>query len=1035
LSNSSGAAKAEPATRPARTWRWQLSPLATMIAAATLVVLMVCAAGVVVWNMHEQTDRETRANLAKLALVIAGQTSRSFQSVDLVLSEVAARIAADGLNTPDAVRTGMASRLAHEFVVDRAHYLLQIGNLIVAGADGWVICHSHSWPAPRLSIAEREQFLHLRDNSEAGLFVSEPVRNRRDGSWTLYLARRINGPHGEFLGIIQAAVQLAHFEEFYQAVALGEGGSIALWRRDGVMLARHPRIESAIGRTIAGTSILQRLENKLDHGGILVPGALDGRPQYIALSTVHGFPLVVVTALTEAVVLGPWRREATTLLLGASGAVAGVLVLLLMLSRQIRAMRRHEADLAGQNLELERSRRQLLDAQRIGQLGHWETDEESKRAVWSPQLFEIAGLPQSASVPLGTIFSLAHPDDRDAFRRMREDSRASGSKLVLEFRWIRPDGQLRWVHIEGDPRYGADDQFVGHFGVVQDITRSKLAEQAAVESQHLLMDAIESISQGFVLYDKDDRYVLANSQFREMFPEFIEVLRPGIPYEDVLRIGYERGFYKDNDNDFEAWFSRTLAWHHSAGQLPMVRQLPDGRWIQRTEHRTSDGGIAGLRTDITDFKLVEAALEHRVADLEVARNDLEAEKLKLVATAAELGLARDAAEAATAAKSEFLAMMSHEIRTPMTGMMGMIGLLCDTPLNNEQQQLAKMARESTNNLLVVINDILDFSKLEAGRLNLECIDFSLQQLIGGVDSLLGATARGKGLNLESSLTAGMPAWLNGDPNRIRQILLNLAGNAIKFTEHGSVRINASHRDLADGFVEVRIEVSDSGIGIPADVQKNLFSPFTQADNSVSRKYGGTGLGLAISRQLSTMMDGAIGVDSVSGQGSTFWFTVRCKRGEIPVVVAPPVAPATDKPNGKLRILAAEDNPMIRILISKLLSRRGHLVDLVVNGEEAVAAVQCKAYDLVLMDMHMPKMDGVTATRMIRELSGPERLVPIIALTGNALVGQREICIAAGMNDYLSKPFEAADFYEVIDRCSVPPDHRAGQADGERLTTP
>jgi CheY-like chemotaxis protein len=250
-------------------------------------------------------------------------------------------------------------------------------------------------------------------------------------------------------------------------------------------------------------------------------------------------------------------------------------------------------------------------------------------------------------------------------------------------------------------------------------------------------------------------------------------------------------------------------------------------------------------------------------------------------------------------------------------------------------------------------------------------------------------------------------------------------------------ISAASRNCgpAGEFVELRLEVSDSGIGIPANVQETLFSPFTQADNSVSRKYGGTGLGLAISRQLSTMMGGAIGVDSVPGQGSTFWFTVHCKRGEIPAVAAPPLAPAMAKPNGKLRILAAEDNPMIRILIAKLLSRRGHLVDLFVNGEEAVAAVQRKAHDLVLMDMHMPKMDRVTATRIIRELSGPERLVPIIALTGNALVGQREICLAAGMNDYLSKPFEAADFYEVIDRCRVTPDHRAGQADGERLTTP
>jgi two-component system, sensor histidine kinase len=329
-----------------------------------------------------------------------------------------------------------------------------------------------------------------------------------------------------------------------------------------------------------------------------------------------------------------------------------------------------------------------------------------------------------------------------------------------------------------------------------------------------------------------------------------------------------------------------------------------------------------------------------------------------------------------------------------------------------------MARESTGNLLLVINDILDFSKLEAGKLTLETIDFNLSQLIAGIVSLLGTTARGKGLQLESSLSSAIPAWVNGDPNRIRQILLNLGGNAVKFTERGSVRITASHRDLDGDGVELRIEVSDSGIGIPLQVQNNLFSPFTQADNSVSRKYGGTGLGLAISRQLCAAMGGAIGVDSEPGRGSTFWFTVQCRRGQAPMVASAPTQPAIECADRQLKILVAEDNLMIRTLIAKLLKKRGHVADMVVNGKEAVAAVGQKTYDLVLMDMQMPEMDGVSATSKIRGLTGEARLVPIIALTGNALVGQRESCLTAGMNDYLSKPFEAVDFYAVIDKWGV-----------------
>jgi two-component system, sensor histidine kinase len=986
----------DPATTK---WRGRVSPLVTMIAAAALVVLMVCAAGFTIWNLHTRVETESRARLAKLALVIAEQTSRSFQSVDIVLKEAVDHILANDSDNPDAMRSSTEGQPMHQFLANLGLNLPQVATLSLVGADGWVINGARSWPVPHVSNSDREQFKYLRDHDDTALFVSQPARDKVSGSWTIFLARRINNSKGIFLGVVQAAVRLQHFEEFYAAVALGEGGSITLLRQDGMMLARYPMQEEKIGRVVPGIS----LANGAGRGQGWST-SIDGVTRYIALSPVHNFPLVVTTTLTKEFMLGSWRRDATILLLGAMAAVAGVLALLLVLATQIRRIRRSKILLAMQNLLLEESGKQLLEAQRIGKLGHWEADTTG-RAVWSPQMFEIAGLPVSPSVSFETMFSLVHPDDAEEFLREGRLVRDVGRTLTHELRWIRPDGQLRWVRMQTDPRRNEDGEIVGMFGIVLDITERKIAEEVASSSQRILFDAIESFSQGFILYDKDDRFVLANSRFRDMFPELAALLHPGMCYEDILREGYQLGQYEDHDNDFEAWFERTMAWHRSTE--PMVRQLPDGRWIKRVEHRTSDGGIAGLRTDITDFKRVEAALEQRVTDLELVRNDLETQKGELVATAAELSLARDAAEAATRAKSDFLAMMSHEIRTPMTGMMGMMGLLCDTALDQEQQNLATMARESTSNLLVVINDILDFSKLEAGKLTLESINFSLVAVIQGVVSLLGNTASAKGLRLESSQTSDMPAWVDGDPNRIRQVLLNLGGNAIKFTERGSVRIVASHRELASEVVELRIEVIDSGIGIPADVQQNLFSPFTQADNSTSRQYGGTGLGLAISRQLCSIMGGAIGVESAPGHGSTFWFTVQCRRGAVPTVAAPPIQPSIECAGRTLKILVAEDNAVIRILISKLLKRRGHVADMVVNGKEAVAAVARKSYDLVFMDMHMPEMDGVSATMTIRNLAGPERLVPIIALTGNALV--------AGMNDYLSKPFESADFYAAIDK--------------------
>jgi PAS domain S-box-containing protein len=631
----------------------------------------------------------------------------------------------------------------------------------------------------------------------------------------------------------------------------------------------------------------------------------------------------------------------------------------------------------------------LVDmAEAMAGVGHWRLDVETNRVSWSAQVFRIHGLePSEGPIDLARAIAVYHPDDRPIVAAHVNAALREGAPYAFELRVVRSDGEVRHVLSRGAAELDTAGRVVSVIGTVMDITDAKHAEQALAASEARYRHLAENASDIIALYD-------LNSTFEYLSPS-VEGVLGYRPDELIGRKTFDIIHPDDVDSTLRAFRTNVESADQGAAKPIEYRAIAkEGRevWLEahpKAQLDPESGKVIRFQDvarDITVRKALEAELERKCAE----------------------------ADAASVAKTDFLANMSHEIRTPLTGVIGFSDLLNGVEgLPETAQRYAEGISTAGRTLLAVVNDILDFSKLDAGQLELDPHTFEPLSFIRETVDLVAAQAKDKGLvlNVECSGQT-LPPLIAADSSRLRQVLLNLLTNAIKFTAEGGVDVHVSYHDGEGGSL-LRVAVTDTGAGIAEDLRERLFQRFSQTDGSISRHHGGTGLGLAICKSLVGLMGGEIGFDGGEGGGATFWFTIAAP-------AAQPEEATVDDSHAEhafraAHILIVDDVAVNRELVRTMLKQQGHSFEEAEDGATAVRAAMDQHFDLILMDMQMPLMDGLSATRAIRASPNPNMRTPIIALTANVLAPQIAACHDAGMNDHIAKPISPQDLLEKVIR--------------------
>ncbi|HWB26057.1 MAG TPA: PAS domain S-box protein [Chitinophagaceae bacterium] len=633
--------------------------------------------------------------------------------------------------------------------------------------------------------------------------------------------------------------------------------------------------------------------------------------------------------------------------------------------------------------QLKRSEALLNETQQLTHSGSWESDLVSGVNTWSVEAFRIFGLEPQEGGPQTDVFGhMIHPADKNIFKDAIKNAINHKLSADFELRIVRKDGAVRWIRAIGKPFENKQGAVVKLHGAISDITEQKEAREALRLKQEQLTHFIEFAPVAIAMLDKNMCYIAASNVWKEdyrltdmdvtgknhyeIFPAIIkerQELHKRVLSGEILKREEDYITFADGRNEWIKW--EMHPWYEKENEV---------------------GGIIMFTEIITGQKEASEALKK----------------------------AKEQAEQAAIAKSQFLTTMSHEIRTPMNAVIGFTHLLMRNA-RDDQKEFLRILKFSGENLLVLINDILDFSKIEAGKIEIEEVDFDVKEQINTIKAALQHKAKSKGLQLKLLIDSDIPDFVMGDPVRLGQIITNLATNAVKFTETGSVIISAMVIKQTKEVVTIHFEVKDTGIGIPEDKQQDIFESFTQASSDTTRKFGGTGLGLTITKRLLELMGSQINLQSKPGEGSVFSFDLAFKNSAKKLVSREEIVTDDGKKSIKdIKILIVDDSRVNVLLAQELLKQWQGTADVALNGRIAFEMIKQKDYDVVLMDLQMPEMDGYQATMEVRKL--PEEkyhTLPIIALTASAMLEIKDKAFTCGMNDYISKPFNPDELYRKI----------------------